>query len=129
MQVFYILFILMKKNTLGGAAKSQLGRNIKMFRVSSNLTQEELAEKAGISVTYLGAIERGEKWPGPETLSEIARTLKVELYCFFTPESPSSREVRKIVTKLATDISALVNESVKMLNTVGKDSGGQDRKN
>ena len=116
----------MRKNKRGDVLKSQLSRNIRFFRVNSGLSQEELAEKAGISVPYLGAIERGEKWPGPAVLGEIAKSLEVEAFTLLKPESTSSREVRRVVDKLALDISALVNESVKMLNKITKESGSTD---
>nr|AGS53557.1 hypothetical protein [uncultured bacterium contig00062] len=118
----------MKKNKRGDALKSQLSRNIRQFRVNSGLSQEELAEKAGISVPYLGAIERGEKWPGPATMGEIANSLGVEPHDLLRPENASSREVRKVVDKLAKDISALVGESIKMLNNIARDSGGPGKK-
>jgi len=114
-----------KKNNQGEALKILLSRNIKLFRVHSGLSQEELAEKAGISVPYLGVIERGGKWPSPATLSKIAHALNLEPYDLLKPENASSIEVRKIVSKLAKDISVLVNESVKMLNNVTKESGAK----
>jgi len=114
-----------KKNNQGEALKSLLSRNIKLFREYSRLSQEELAEKAGISVPYLGVIERGGKWPSPATLSKIAHSLNLEPYDLLKPENESSIEVRKIVSKLAKDISVLVNESVKMLNNVSREGGSK----
>ena len=111
----------------GNDLKNLLSRNIRLFRTGSGLSQEELAEKAGISVPYLGAIERGEKWPGPFVLSGIAGALEVEPHDLLKPENASSREVRRVVDKLTMDISALVNESVKMLNKITKESGGTDK--
>jgi transcriptional regulator with XRE-family HTH domain len=95
--------------------------------VVSALSQEELAEKAGISVPFLGAIERGEKWPGPETFANIAYGLEVEPYDLMKPENTSAQDVRKITAHLARDISALVNQAVKTLNTVARESGGRKR--
>ena len=117
----------MKKNNRGEALKSLLSRNIKLFRVHSGFSQAELAEKSGISVPYLGAVERGDKWPGPATLAEIARGLGIEPYDLLKPEGASSREVRKVVSKLAKDISALVNESVKTLNNIAREGGGDGK--
>ena len=39
--------------------------------------QEDFAEKIGLSVTYTGMIERGEKVPKLETFITIANTLEV----------------------------------------------------
>jgi len=113
----------MKKNDRGESLKSLLSRNIKLFRVDSGLSQAELAEKAGISAPYLGAVERGDKWPSPATLAEIAYSLGVEPYDLLKPESAYSREVRKIIAKLARDISAFAGQSAKLLNSIAKEGG------
>ena len=42
-------------------------------------TQEELAERAQISVSFLSMIERGERIPHVETLAAIANALGVTL--------------------------------------------------
>ncbi len=39
----------------------KLGKRIRTERLRLNLTQTQLAENAGISDTYMGAIERGER--------------------------------------------------------------------
>ncbi len=39
----------------------QVGKRIKEYRIKAGLTQEELAERVGISPNYLSAIERGVK--------------------------------------------------------------------
>ena len=118
----------MKKNSRGEALKSLLSRNIKLFRVDSGLSQAELAEKAGISAPYLGAVERGDKWPSPATLAEIAFSLGIEPYDLFKPESAHSREAKKIIAKLARDISALAGQSAKLLNSIAKDGGVSENK-
>lgn len=38
-----------------------VGKRIKEYRIKAGLTQEELAERVGISPNYLSAIERGVK--------------------------------------------------------------------
>ena len=40
---------------------AELGRRVRQQRVLSGMTQEELAEKSGISCSFVGHIERGEK--------------------------------------------------------------------
>lgn len=54
-----------------------IGRNIRKFRQAQKLRQEDLAEKAGLSVNYIGALERGEKYPSLETFIVIANVLNV----------------------------------------------------
>ncbi len=54
-----------------------IGANIKKYRLEKNLRQEDLAEKTGLSVNYIGALERGEKLPSLETFIDIANSLGV----------------------------------------------------
>jgi len=110
----------MKNNNRGKALKTLLSRNIKLLRVNSGLSQAELAEKAEISVPYLGAVERGDKWPSPATLAEIAYSLGIEPYVLLKPESIPSIEIKKIIVKLDRDITALISDSVKVMNNIAK---------
>lgn len=54
-----------------------IGRNIRKYRLMKKLLQADLAEKADLSVNYVGAIERGEKVPSLETLIVIINALGV----------------------------------------------------
>ena len=54
-----------------------IGRNIRKYRLMKKLRQEDLAEKADLSINYIGAIERGEKIPSLETLIVIINALGV----------------------------------------------------
>ena len=54
-----------------------IGKNIRKYRVMKKLRQEDLAERADLSINYVGAIERGEKIPALETLITIINVLEV----------------------------------------------------
>lgn len=54
-----------------------IGRKIRDARKAKNLRQEDLAEQTGLSVKYIGMLERGEKMPALETLVKIANCLGV----------------------------------------------------
>lgn len=56
---------------------SSIGKRIRKFRESKGWRQEDFAEKIGLSVTYTGMIERGEKVPKLETFITIANALEV----------------------------------------------------
>lgn len=64
---------------IGGVAMEleSIGRNIRKYRLMKKLRQEDLAEKADLSINYIGAIERGEKMPSLETLIVIINALGV----------------------------------------------------
>lgn len=55
----------------------RLGERIRQQRVLAKMTQEKLAEKAGISLSFLGHIERGNRKASIETVVSICNALKV----------------------------------------------------
>ena len=54
-----------------------IGENTRRVRKQQSLTQQKLAEKAGVSVHYISAIERGGQAPSVTTLGRLAKALKV----------------------------------------------------
>jgi transcriptional regulator with XRE-family HTH domain len=52
-----------------------LGARLREFRRARALTQEELAEKAGVSPSTIVDIERGKHEPQIRTLRKLARAL------------------------------------------------------
>ena len=60
-----------------------IGKQIKFLREKSHLTQEKLAEKAGISLDYLGKIEVNINKPGLKTLIKISRALDIHIKNLF----------------------------------------------
>ena len=56
---------------------ASIGKRIRKAREHKGWKQEEFAEKIGLSVTYTGMIERGEKVPRLETFITIANVLGV----------------------------------------------------
>ena len=56
---------------------SFIGKRIRKYREAKGWRQEDFAEKIGLSVTYTGMIERGEKVPKLETFIIIANALEV----------------------------------------------------
>lgn len=57
----------------------KLGQKIRKERQKKHLSQEELAEIAGVHRTYVGMIERGEKNISILSLNKIASALKISL--------------------------------------------------
>ena len=56
-----------------------IGKRIQLSRQNKGITQEKLAERAGISVVYLSKIENGRVYPTLETLSNLCTELDTEL--------------------------------------------------
>lgn len=66
-----------------GDILKRLGARIREERKKAKLTQEKLAEQVGLSVDYIGYIERGKQAPYLKTLERIAKALKTEVYELF----------------------------------------------
>ncbi|HXW25512.1 MAG TPA: helix-turn-helix transcriptional regulator [Xanthobacteraceae bacterium] len=58
--------------------KRAMAANVRRLRLERKLTQEELADRADISVRYLGSIERGSTAATVVVLGRLARALRVE---------------------------------------------------
>ena len=52
--------------------------NLRRKRHDRHMTQEELAERAGLSARYVGAVERGDESASVTVLGQIAEALGVE---------------------------------------------------
>ncbi len=57
--------------------------NLKRIRAKSGLTQNELAEKAGLSSGIIGLIETGQRNPTLTTIEQIANALSIPAYYLF----------------------------------------------
>ena len=57
----------------------RIGLNITIIREKQGLTQEKLAELAGLHRAYIGQIERCEKNIGLKNLEKIAKGLNVNM--------------------------------------------------
>lgn len=55
----------------------KFGKQVRKIRLEQNLSQEELADKAGVHRTYIGMIERAEKNITLENIEKIAKALGV----------------------------------------------------
>ena len=56
---------------------TSIGKQIRRRREEMKLTQEKLAERCDLSVSYMGAVERGDKIPSLETFIHITNVLGV----------------------------------------------------
>ena len=64
--------------------KIEVARRIKELREKNHLSQNALANLAGVSPTYIYQLERGEKSPTIEYLNYICGALNISLNEFFS---------------------------------------------
>jgi len=57
----------------------QLGKHIQKIRQAKDITQEELAEKIGVTQTWITYIETGRNKPNLKMLEKIAKALGVKV--------------------------------------------------
>lgn len=60
-----------------------IGKNLKMRRITLDLTQKDLAEACNIAIGTISGIEKHSKSTSTKTLLEIAKFLKVDISYFF----------------------------------------------
>lgn len=58
--------------------KEVMAINLRRLRHAKGMTQEELAERAGLSARYIGAIERADVSASVTVLGQVAVALDVE---------------------------------------------------
>ena len=68
-----------------------VGKRVRQLRLRRNLTQEQLAERAGISTSFLGHIERGSRKLSLETFYRLIRALDCSANALLPMEGGSAR--------------------------------------
>ena len=102
--------------------KRELGLKIKRLRQKRGLTQEELAEKANISIRTLGGIEIGKNFMTAQTMETLIKCLDVSTEEFFNAEhlKPTPELVKEIheIVDNTKDDSDKIEEIYKILKAI-----------
>jgi transcriptional regulator with XRE-family HTH domain len=61
-----------------------VARNLRRLRQRRGLSQEELADRAGLNRNYVGMIEREENAPTVDALEQIAKALDINAVELFS---------------------------------------------
>lgn len=91
---------------------NELGKIIKQRRVVAGLTLKELAAESGISSSYLGRVERGERFPSARVLGKLARPLgfgEAEMLTMAGLMSPQS-EAEATIGRLDPYVSSVLSQ-------------------
>ena len=84
----------------------EVAKRIRELRIAKNMTQEQLADKTGVDVSFLGRIERGKSANIQlTTLEKIIHALDEDYSTFFSFESEENRYIA-----LVHDISLAKNK-------------------
>ena len=63
--------------------KKIFSNNLRKFRIDKGLSQEELADKAGVHRTYIGSVERGERNITINVMEKITIAIERPIIDFF----------------------------------------------
>lgn len=90
----------------------QLGKQVRKQRGLCKLTQEQLAEKAGISCAFVGHIERGEKKASIETVVSLCNALTISPTVLL--QDSLSAEVMETQTGIGGPDNELISEIIRV---------------
>jgi len=96
----------------GKELRAILAKNVKLYRSRRNWSQADLAEDANISITFLSDIERGKKWPHPDTLSNIASALDINVFELFKDNADVDPKKRVLMNRFVKDVSLSLEKSL-----------------
>lgn len=92
-----------------------VAKRIKELREARNLTQNALANNAGVSPTYIYQLERGEKSPTIEYLDHICWGLGITLEEFFSTKDHSQQTTTDKIAALTPEQKQLLNNFLNSL--------------
>lgn len=99
------------------------GKILREFRIKSRLTQEQLAEKLGISLKYISRIENGNNGIKTQTLIKYLNILGINpniLYSEFITNEEIQKDVllSKKINSLSDEKKAFVSSIIDLLNNL-----------
>lgn len=97
-------------NAVLQAHREHVGRRIRMARVSSGLSHDQLAGKIGTSRQHLIKLEKGQHMPRPEMLTKIAEATGKDASYF---ESDDDDEESDAVADLMQSLRRVVRDEVE----------------
>jgi CheY-like chemotaxis protein len=86
-----------------GNVKSLFGRAIRNERFALHISQEELADRAGLHRTYISDVERGTRNLSLESIGKLAAALKLSVAGLFERADPERTSERLIGILLVED--------------------------
>lgn len=98
-----------------------IGKNIRHYRKANNLTQEQLAEKVGVSTSFCANIERGGRSMSIQVLTKFAQALRVSVDSLVLEpnemENSHAENIRSLLARSNEQVSALAEDIVRLLVT------------
>ena len=94
-----------------------IGKNIRKRRDELGIKQEKLAEMVDLSVSYMGAIERGEKLPKLKAFIRIANALEISADTLLSGVLEVGNQI--VASELSKELSGLSkSDQIRILNVL-----------
>lgn len=95
--------------------RKNLSSNIKAYRKRLSLTQEKLAEKAGLSAQTINDIEGCRTWVSDKSLIKISETLHTTPALLLSPkqETISGKTDSIDIVKIKSELSVAINAQIQ----------------
>lgn len=99
---------------------SLFGKRVRELRKNQGLSQERLADMAGIDTTFIGSIERGDANPSLKIVGKISEALNVDLANLFPFATGKKEGVEreKIRNELVNLLYECDERTLKLLSSV-----------
>ena len=92
-----------------GAETVDFGKTLKQLRTQSKLTQQQLAERIGVTKSVISFYEQQERSPSPEVLIKLAAIFHVSTDYLLGVEKGKTIDVSGISQEDVAILTALVN--------------------
>jgi len=107
--------------------RKTLSLNIKKYRELHGMTQENLAEKAGLSAHMVNDIEGCRTWVSDKTLVKLCSALQIDSYRLLMPLKLTDTDIAKTVIadvgvdlqKIRKDINSSLDNALKSCGLKG----------
>lgn len=104
-------------------AENNLGERIKACRKEKGLTFTELEALSGVDVSYLGRIERGERFPSARILRKLADPLGFDeralliMAGYLSPDRTDDR-INKLKDSMKSEIKQVMSNLLEKVDTL-----------
>ena len=112
---------------MNSVSKSNIDKNfgkiLRDFRIKNNLTQEQLAEKLGISLKYISRIENGNNGVKTQTLINYMNILGITpntIYASFITDKEAAKniEISEKLALLSDEKKDFINSMIDLLQNL-----------
>jgi transcriptional regulator with XRE-family HTH domain len=102
------------------AQHAEFCREVRRRREALGLTQDELAERSGLTPNYIGTIENGKRDPSLSTMMAIAKGLNLQLGELLGPIPDISASAHEMASLFESSASDMQSALLALLHGVNK---------